>query len=980
MATSNSPSLQLVMQRGPTPGYAYSLADAVVTIGRSDDNSIVIAVPQVSRHHARLIWQAGGWVVEDLGSANGTFVNQQRILSPKWLGPGDVLRLGDTIVFAVQFSPGTEPTLVSHRPPAPQPRAAGPVPPPRAAGQRRRWPWIVLGLGGLLVLCLALAGLAFFLLRPPQPPTPPSVMLQRPLNGSRVALGEPAQIMGTARDPGRIVRVELWADGQLVAVRRSDRPEGINPFPFFHAWTPTSPDQHVLFARAYTADGRVGQSNLLALLAEEQDKSPAIVEHRVEPGETLAEVAEQFGSDTDAISDVNPELPPGEDPAPGDSVLVPDVEESPSGGDPESIPEESPEEPPGELGPLGGMSAPAGLMGADEGCAVRLTWADAGDESGYRIYGRAPSGALFTLLDEVGADTTEYLFPVDVPGPWGFYVVAFDGGGAELAGPPLEVLVAPGAACPSPAAATLAFDALRLSAPPEYGQVYCYAALANAPFERVPLADGEFVLRAGDGLLHVEDYMAGPEARHLAWNEGAPLPVEFDCWGWAGPDLNWLGHFRNEHPVEEWDGRELTGSGDNLTLVYSINRVPAPGEAPHTDPTLEPPYNVRSNGGLGECLGSVFRSKPLPSWGDLIACASNPSLAWDWPYDESHIHGFRLIARRWTPGFPASAIETVLAEVNDPASRGAFIPPLPTACGEAVEYRVVTFMYGRQSPSSPDSTGVENDPCPSGVAVTWETFTPHDLNDGSGDVTLEGYGWLAANGNSKQWNGPAGPYTSVSPDITYSWGDQHLDGTVHNNVSMYYPIGEGENLTLDVYLRDHDIISPDDTWCVGMLTLPARSASEWAATDEGVVIEGTDWSLPHGRCTVTAHVGGVMLPPPAIASQGNVQPLALHRAGDGELSLSVYSHGPDFLLDQTLRLVASYERTRTEGGSSFTESASFPAEELSLTLPVNTAANLSLPFSVEEGWTTTVHVSVEPVTFADPDAGDNELETTFYLE
>jgi hypothetical protein len=424
----------------------------------------------------------------------------------------------------------------------------------------------------------------------------------------------------------------------------------------------------------------------------------------------------------------------------------------------------------------------------------------------------------------------------------------------------------------------------------------------------------------------------------------------------------------------------LTGSGDNLTLVYTINRVPAPGEAPYTDPTLEPPYNVRTNGGLAECLGTVFRSKTLPSWGDLIACASNPSLAWDWPYDEGHIHGFRVIMHRWAPGFPASATETVLAEVNDPGSRGAFIPPLPTACGEAVEYRVAAFMYGRQSPSSPDSTGVENDPCPSGVAVTWETFTPHNLNDGGSDVTLEGYGWLAANGSSKPWNDPAGPYTSVLPDVTYSWGDQRLDGALHNNVSIYYPIGADENLTLDVYLRDHDIFSPDDAWCVGLLTLPARSASEWAVTDEAVVIEGTDWSLPHGRCTITAHVGGVMLPPPAIASQGDLQPLALYRAGDGELSLSVYSHGPDFLLDQTLRLVASYERTRTEGGSSFTESASFPAEELSLTLPVNTASNLSLPFSVEEGWTTTVHVSVESVTFVDPDPGNNELETTFYLE
>ena len=58
----------------------------------------------------------------------------------------------------------------------------------------------------------------------------------------------------------------------------------------------------------------------------------------------------------------------------------------------------------------------------------------------------------------------------------------------------------------------------------------------------------------------------------------------------------------------------------------------------------------------------------------------------------------------------------------------------------------------------------------------------------------------------------------------------------------------------------------------------------------------------------------------------------------------------------------------------------FPAEEVTVTLPVNTAISLPLPFSAEEGWTTTVWVRVEPVTFLDPDPVNNELETTFYLE
>ncbi len=195
---------------------------------------------------------------------------------------------------------------------------------------------------------------------------------------------------------------------------------------------------------------------------------------------------------------------------------------------------------------------------------------------------------------------------------------------------------------------------------------------------------------------------------------------------------------------------------------------------------------------------------------------------------------------------------------------------------------------------------------------------------------------------------------------------------------MYYPIGEGEDLTLGMSLYDYDFWSSDDRWCRGFVTLPARSAAEWATVDETAVIEGT--GLFGQSCTVVARVGGVLLPPPAVAAQGNLEPLTLERASDGSLSLTLRSHGPDFLLDQRVRLIFSYERSRTDGGGSVVELVTFPAEEVAVTLPVNTAISLPLPFSAEEGWTTTVWVSVEPVTFLDPDPVNNELETTFYLE
>ena len=65
------------------------------TIGRSRDNSIRVADERASRHHARIDLQKGVFVISDLDSANGTYVNGQRIQTSK-LRSGDEIRIGDT--------------------------------------------------------------------------------------------------------------------------------------------------------------------------------------------------------------------------------------------------------------------------------------------------------------------------------------------------------------------------------------------------------------------------------------------------------------------------------------------------------------------------------------------------------------------------------------------------------------------------------------------------------------------------------------------------------------------------------------------------------------------------------------------------------------------------------------------------------------------------------------------------------------------
>jgi hypothetical protein len=71
-----------------------------VSIGRGDDMDIVIDNVSVSRRQARIEMTASGqWVVEDLNSANGTFVNGQRLTSPRTLARGDEISFGKFSLF-----------------------------------------------------------------------------------------------------------------------------------------------------------------------------------------------------------------------------------------------------------------------------------------------------------------------------------------------------------------------------------------------------------------------------------------------------------------------------------------------------------------------------------------------------------------------------------------------------------------------------------------------------------------------------------------------------------------------------------------------------------------------------------------------------------------------------------------------------------------------------------------------------------------
>ncbi|HEV3046652.1 MAG TPA: FHA domain-containing protein [Solirubrobacteraceae bacterium] len=88
---------RLVIDRAPghDPGMIYDL-DGDLVLGRGDHAEIRLEDPFASSRHARVYEQGNSVVVEDLGSTNGTYLNEELLETPRPLHPGDRLRIGDS--------------------------------------------------------------------------------------------------------------------------------------------------------------------------------------------------------------------------------------------------------------------------------------------------------------------------------------------------------------------------------------------------------------------------------------------------------------------------------------------------------------------------------------------------------------------------------------------------------------------------------------------------------------------------------------------------------------------------------------------------------------------------------------------------------------------------------------------------------------------------------------------------------------------
>ena len=175
-------AFRLIVRTGPNPGVVIDLTKEVSMMGRDVTNDVVVGDAEVSRQHARITRTPAGYVLEDLGSTNGTFVNGDRLAAPRVLNAGDLIGVGENVTLTFEStSPESAATVMgapvgkaTAAPPvraaaaaAPWPAAPPPAPaaapgaaaPAEKSGTRR---WIIAGCG-CLFLMVACVGLLFFL-------------------------------------------------------------------------------------------------------------------------------------------------------------------------------------------------------------------------------------------------------------------------------------------------------------------------------------------------------------------------------------------------------------------------------------------------------------------------------------------------------------------------------------------------------------------------------------------------------------------------------------------------------------------------------------------------------------------------------------------------------------------------------------------------------------------------------------------------
>jgi predicted component of type VI protein secretion system len=105
----------LLMVEGPSPGKRIFMDQPVLLVGRDDRCDIAIADRQVSRHHASITLEDDRFVLRDLGSKNGTFINGREVDEPYFLQDGDEIQIAYCCKLTFVGADATAPVILDEQ-------------------------------------------------------------------------------------------------------------------------------------------------------------------------------------------------------------------------------------------------------------------------------------------------------------------------------------------------------------------------------------------------------------------------------------------------------------------------------------------------------------------------------------------------------------------------------------------------------------------------------------------------------------------------------------------------------------------------------------------------------------------------------------------------------------------------------------------------------------------------------------------------
>jgi hypothetical protein len=233
------------MRKGPKPGQQFTFVQDTIALGRRDDNDVVIDDPQISRRHASLSREEGEFVLRDLGSANGTFLNAVRITEPHALREGDAVGLGSAVLLSFSITGALDKTMVVSgtkiRKEMAKRGVAFPGAAPPVAGPSPQTSWsglVIVGLMAFLLLGIGAVAAGWFLLTESTTACTPDAELVKHVSIADGMVIEPG---------GRIDKVWKvknigtcsWEEGYLLVFYSGDQMQAPN----FLALPKTAPDK-----------------------------------------------------------------------------------------------------------------------------------------------------------------------------------------------------------------------------------------------------------------------------------------------------------------------------------------------------------------------------------------------------------------------------------------------------------------------------------------------------------------------------------------------------------------------------------------------------------------------------------------------------------------------------------------------------------------------------------------------------------------